>query len=110
MHYKHLTVVLLIFLNSCVNYPINIDKNIETKQKKNYFLNIGFALVYNDDLYKKKLIESKIENRSIIIFQRNLKKSEEQQLYVYNAFLNSFLRVQTASANLNDLFHFNINS
>ena len=73
MHYKHTIVVLLIFLNSCVNYPI--DKKIETKQKKNYFLNKGFALVYNDDLYKKKLIESKIENRSIIIFQRNLKKN-----------------------------------
>ena len=73
MHYKHTIVVLLIFLNSCVNYPI--DKKIETKQRKNYFLNKGFALVYNDDLYKKKLIESKIENRSIIIFQRNLKKN-----------------------------------
>ena len=73
MHYKHTIVVLLIFLNSCVNYPI--DKKIETKQKKNYFLNKGFALVYNDDLYKKKLIEAKIENRSIIIFQRNLKKN-----------------------------------
>ena len=73
MHYKHLTVVLLIFLNSCVNYPI--DKKVETQPRKNYFLNKGFTLVYNDDLYKKKLIESKIENRSIIIFQRNLKKN-----------------------------------
>ena len=73
MHYKHTIVVLLIFLNSCVNYPI--DKKIETKQKKNYFLNKGFALVYNDDLYKKKLIKAKIENRSLIIFQRNLKKN-----------------------------------
>ena len=73
MHYKHIIVVLLIFLNSCVNYPI--DKKIETKQSKNYFLNKGFALVYNDDLYKKKLIKAKIENRSIIIFQRNLKEN-----------------------------------
>ena len=73
MHYKHTIVVLLIFLNSCVNYPI--DKKIETKQRKNYFLNKGFALVYNDDLYKKKLIEAKIESKSLIIFQRNLKKN-----------------------------------
>ena len=73
MHYKHIIVVLLIFLNSCVNYPI--DKKIETKQRKNYFLNKGFALVYNDDLYKKKLIKAKIENRSLIIFQRNLKEN-----------------------------------
>ena len=73
MHYKHIIVVLLIFLNSCVNYPI--DKKIETKPRTNYFLNKGFTLIYNDDLYKKKLIEAKIENRSLIIFQRNLKKN-----------------------------------
>ena len=73
MHYKHIIVVLLIFLNSCVNYPI--DKKIETKQSKNYFLNKGFALVYNDDLYKKKLIKAKIEDRSLIIFQKNLKEN-----------------------------------
>ena len=72
MHYKHIIVVLLIFLNSCVNYPI--DKKVETQPRKNYFLNKGFALVYNDDLYKKKFIESKIENKSLIIFQRNLKE------------------------------------
>ena len=71
MHYKLIIVVLLIFLNSCVNYPI--DKEIEIKTRTNYFLNKGFALVYNDDLYKKKLIKAKIENRSLIIFQRNLK-------------------------------------
>ena len=75
MHYKHIIVVLLIFLNSCVNYPINIDKKIETIARTNYFLNKGFALVYNDDLYKKKLIESNIENRSLIIFQKNLKEN-----------------------------------
>ena len=73
MHYKHIIVVLLIFLNSCVNYPI--DKKVETQPRKNYFLNKGFALVYNDDLYKKKLIKAKIENRSLIIFQRNLKEN-----------------------------------
>ena len=73
MYYKNIIVVLLIFLNSCVNYPI--DKKIETKQRKNYFLNKGFALVYNDALYKKKLIKAKIENRSLIIFQRNLKEN-----------------------------------
>ena len=78
MHYKNIFIVLLFFLNSCTNYPI--DKKIETKQKKNYFLNKGFALVYNDDHYKKKLIEAKIENRSLIIFQRNLKENSAVKL------------------------------
>ena len=75
MHFKNLIFVLLIFLNSCVNYPTNIDKKIETKTKTNYFLNKGFALVYNDDLYKKKLVGAKVENRSLIIFQKNLKEN-----------------------------------
>ena len=67
MHYKHIIIVLLIFLNSCVNYPINIDKKIPTKAKTNYFLNKGFALVYNDYLYKKKLIKAKIENFQMLL-------------------------------------------
>ena len=73
MYYKNIIIVLLIFLNSCVNYPI--DKKVEPKQKTSYFLNKGFALVYNEDLYKKKLIKTKIENRSLIIFQRNLEEN-----------------------------------
>ena len=73
MYYKHIIIFFLIFLNSCANYPI--DKKIETKPRTNYFLNKGFALVYNDDLYKKKIIKTKIENRSLIIFQKNLKKN-----------------------------------
>ena len=75
MYYRNIIIVLLIFLNSCVNYPTNIDKKIETKTKTNYFLNKGFALVYNDDLYKKKLVGAKVENRSLIIFQKNLKEN-----------------------------------
>jgi hypothetical protein len=31
--------------------------------------------VYNDQLYKDKLVDSKIENRSITIFQKNLKEN-----------------------------------
>ena len=75
MYYKHIIVVLLIFLNSCVNYPIIVDKEIETKPRTNYFLNKGFALIYDETLYKKKLIKEKIEDRSLIIFQRNLKEN-----------------------------------
>ena len=72
MHYRNIIIVFFIFLNSCANYQV--DKKIEPQQKTSYFLNKGFALVYTDDLYKKKIIEPNIENRSLIIFQRNLKK------------------------------------
>ena len=39
----------------------------------NGYSNKGFALVYNENLYKKKLINKKIQERSLIIFQKNLK-------------------------------------
>ena len=41
--------------------------------QSNNFYNTGFALVYNDDLYKNKIVTKKIDERSLIIFQRNLK-------------------------------------
>ena len=36
------------------------------------YSNKGFALIYNDDLLKKKIISKKIDNRSLIIFNNNL--------------------------------------
>ena len=72
MPYKLLTFLLLIILNSCVTAPVK--KDISTTPKS-YFLNKGFTLVYSEDLYKEKLVKGKIENRSLIIFQKNLKKN-----------------------------------
>ena len=37
------------------------------------FSNKGFALIYDDNLYKKKIISRRINERSLTIFQRNLK-------------------------------------
>ena len=73
MNYKFLLFFFLIFQISCVNQSAN--KTIKSKVNKHYFLNKGFALVYTDDLYKEKLIDAKIENRSLKIFQKNLKKN-----------------------------------
>ena len=38
------------------------------------FSNKGFALVYNNDLFKEKIVKGKISDRSLFIFQKNLKK------------------------------------
>ena len=73
MNYKFLLFFFLIFQISCVNQSAN--KTIKPVVNKHYFLNKGFTLVYTDDLYKEKLIDSKIENRSLKIFQKNLKKN-----------------------------------
>ena len=45
-----------------------------------YFLNKGFTLVYNEELYKEKLVKGKIEDRSLIIFQKNLKKNTKVKI------------------------------
>ncbi len=72
MPYKIIKIFIFIFLVSCVSKPL--DKEDISSKQKSFFLNKGFALVYNDDLYEKKIINSKIEERSLIIFQKNLKK------------------------------------
>ena len=71
MPYRILTFLLFIFLNSCVTTPV--EKKDTPTTTKSYFLNKGFTLVYNEELYKEKLIKGKIEDRSLTIFQKNLK-------------------------------------
>ncbi len=73
MNYKFIILSIFIFLYSCTNQPI--DKKFKKQINKNYFINKGFTLVYSDNLYKEKVIKNKIEKRSLIIFQKNLKKN-----------------------------------
>ena len=69
MNYKYL--LLIFFLCSCASNNINKSKDIIFKDS---FSNKGFTLIYNDSLKKKRIITKKIEERSLIIFQKNLKK------------------------------------
>jgi hypothetical protein len=72
MHYKNiLFLITFLFLTNCAKE--NLVKNKSTATIVNGYSNKGFALIYSDDLYKKKIINKKIEERSLIIFQRNLK-------------------------------------
>ena len=41
----------------------------------NPFINKGFSLIYSDKLYDNKIISKKIDERSIVIFQKNLRKN-----------------------------------
>jgi hypothetical protein len=41
----------------------------------NPFVNKGFSLIYNDKFYNNKIISKKIDERSLVIFQKNLKKN-----------------------------------
>lgn len=73
MHYNIITFLLFVILTSCV--PTPVEKKISSTTPKSFFLNKGFTLVYNEDLYKEKLVKEEIEKRSLIIFQKNLKKN-----------------------------------
>ena len=73
MHYRRIIKLLFfLFLSSCVN--TTLEKSSEIIIQDNYFLTKGFALVYHEDYYKNKIIKGKIDNRSLTIFQKNLKK------------------------------------
>jgi len=67
MNYKVILFIFLILIVSCV------EKNeiIHTKKFKVYS-NKGFALIYNDKLYKEKSINKKLNDRSLLIFNNSL--------------------------------------
>ena len=62
--------VYVITLYSCADYKIN--KNIE-KKEKSYYASSGFALIYHDNLYVQKIVNSKINNEEIKVMHNSLK-------------------------------------
>ncbi|MDA9972750.1 hypothetical protein N9E39_01970 [Candidatus Pelagibacter ubique] len=74
MLYKKLLILCcLILLNNCT--PITSTKNKNLNSLENPFINKGFSLIYKDTFYYDKVISKKIDERSLIIFQKNLKKN-----------------------------------
>jgi len=67
MNYKIFFFVLFVTFVSCTekNEIVNSKKFINYKNK-------GFTLVYNDNLYKDKLIDRKLNSRSLLIFNNSL--------------------------------------
>ena len=72
MFYKNfLFLTIFLFLANCTTGTS--VKNKLNITSVNAYSNKGFALVYNEELYKQKVINKKIPERSLIIFQKNLK-------------------------------------
>jgi len=69
----NIIIFLAILLTSCetTNKKIVIEKDFKS------YSNNGFALIFSDDLYKKKVVSKKIEHRSLIIFNNKLKKDTD---------------------------------
>ena len=72
MNYKNILIIFFFVVSACSTY------NATNKDIKpliiNGFQNKGFALIYDEKLYKNKIISKKMDNRGLVIFQKNLKK------------------------------------
>ena len=53
----------------------NINKIVVNQQMFDKYKNTGFALIYTDTLKKEKKITKKIDNRSLLIFHKSLRKN-----------------------------------
>ena len=72
MNYKNFFLIAIFFIfTSCSTSNPSINKR-NTILKKG-FSNKGFALVFNQKDYDNGLISKKIDERSLVIFQKNLK-------------------------------------
>jgi len=78
MLYKNLLYILLIFLIS--NCTTTTKNNNQIIIEKNIFSNKGFTLVYDEDFYVNKIVSKKLDQRSLVIFQRNLKKNSNVKI------------------------------
>jgi len=73
LYRKLLTICCFILLNNCTTTTLTKNKN--SNSLDNPFINKGFSLIYNDKYYNNKIISKKIDERSLVIFQKNLKKN-----------------------------------
>ena len=64
-------ISILIFLTSCSTYE---NQRVKKGNEKIYYSASGFALTYDDVLYKDKIINKKMSNNGLFAFHRNLKK------------------------------------
>ena len=71
MFYRNISlIVIFIILSNCTTKTLVKNKPISTNI--NAFSNKGFALVYSENLYKQKIVNKKIDERSYIVFQKKL--------------------------------------
>ena len=69
---------IILFVGNCT--AINQTKIQTSQLLEDPFINKGFALIYNEILLKEKIISRKIDERSLIIFQKNLKKNTKVKI------------------------------
>ena len=79
MNYRNfLFIIFFLFVSNC-----SVENVINNKPKLNFnntFSNKGFALIYDNTLYENDIISNKLDERSLKIFQRNLKKNSQVKI------------------------------
>jgi len=93
--------ICFITLYSCADY-----KNNKTNQKddKQYYSSRGFALIYNDDLFKQKIINKKINNEGLQVMHSHLKTYT--QLKIINPVNSKFVETKVyKNANYPKIFN-----
>ncbi len=87
-------IFIFLFLYACSTNNMS-NKETEIVGHTDTFSTRGFALIYNDDLYKNKIINKKLEKRSLLIFQKNLKK--ETSVKITNLLNNKSILVKVGA-------------
>ena len=64
---------LALLLTSCET----TNKKVDSKKEFKRYSNNGFALIYRNDYFKKRIVTKKIDQRSLIIFNDKLKEDTE---------------------------------
>ncbi len=78
MLYKNiLFITIFLFLTNCTTGTLVTNK---TNSVINGYSNKGFALIYSEDIFKNKIVNKKIDERSLIIFQKNLKTNTKVKI------------------------------
>ena len=75
---KFLSIIILLLLANCT--VVNLDNNKPKLIFENSYINKGFAIVYSDNLLNQKIISKRLDERSLTIFQRNLKKGTQVKI------------------------------
>tara|TARA_B100000214_G_C23957034_1_gene623371 strand:+ start:826 stop:1584 length:759 start_codon:yes stop_codon:yes gene_type:complete len=79
MNYKIVLIFFSLTLFSCTE--IRTSQIINEEPILSKFSNSGFTLVYSEELFKEKIISSKLNQRDLIIFQKNLKKGTSVKIF-----------------------------
>ena len=72
MKYNFFFIFLVIFLHSCTSKNMNIQSDKLILEK---FSNSGFTLIFNEKLYKDKIINKKLNDRDLLLFKKFKKGS-----------------------------------